>query len=385
MPDRADARAAALVLGLDSHGLAIVRALVDAGVPTFAVEKDLSIPGVASNRPQRVFPVASFDEAALLPALTEIRRALRPYRRVALLAVNDRQVGILARHREALAAEYDIAWAHAAESILKLQRKSELEAHCLQQGLRYPRSAVFAKPDDAAQAASFRFPVIIKPVQPLSSFKTLIANDAGQLADLLRRQAHDMPILGQEYISGDDSQIYFGALMLDHGRVLGRMAGRKLESYPLGRGQTTIAETVHAPEVLQLTERFFAGLDLSGPVSLELKRDPQGEHWVIEPTVGRTDFWAQLCIGAGFNQPLMEFQLATQQPVATPGPLRDCVWYDSERDPRAFPRLAWRHKSFRPLAKRQLFCYWGYGDLRSFLRAMREMIQMRIRLAFSGR
>lgn len=357
-----DEAAAALVLGLDSHGLAVARALADSGVPVYALKRDLSLPGARTNRVRRIFHVPSYEAADLIPALQQVRAQLARHRDVVLLAMNDRQVEAIAQHLDTVLPLYRVAWADQAPTIVALQRKENLQAHCEQQGLRYPRTAVCHTPEDAALALHFEPPLILKPARPLSSFKTLLAGSHEELAALLRRQRHDLPILVQEYVPGGDESLFFGALMLDQGRVVGALAGQKLASYPPARGQTTVARTVEAPEVLALTEQFFSGLGLSGPVSLELKRDPRGRHWVIEPTVGRTDFWAGLCIGAGFNQPRMEFEIALGQ---TPTPTmrhEAAVWYDSERDPAAWPRLCWHTHSLRPYAARQVFCYFGWRD-----------------------
>jgi predicted ATP-grasp superfamily ATP-dependent carboligase len=365
---------AALVLGLDSHGLAAVRALSRAGVCSYALEKDASLPGVRSRHPRQVFYTPSYDAEHLLPALARVRQALAQHPRVALLAMNDRQVEVIAQHRDTVGALYGVVWTAQAHTVLRLQRKSELEAHCRAQGLNYPRTVLFNGAADATLAEDFRFPVIIKPVRPLSSFKTQMAADVNSLRRRLAQYGADMPILGQEYIAGGDEAIYFGALQLDQGRVLHAMAGRKLASHPPGRGQTTVAETVDAPEVLRLTERFFAGCGLSGPVSLEVKRAPDGSFWVIEPTVGRTDFWAGLCIHAGFNQPLMEYQQATGQFVSPAADLMPAVWYDSERDPVAYPRLAWQNRSLWPRQMGQCFCYLAGDDLTPFLHAVRRRL-----------
>ena len=365
-----DNRFAALVLGVDSHGLAAVRALKQAGVPTYALDAGRPLPGASSKQFHRLFKTPSFAPDDLLPMLRQARRSLDRFEKVALLAMNDKQVDVIARHAAEVTADFSVAWIDQADRILRLLRKDALEAHSLQFGLNYPRTVQFRQPSDSALAADFRFPVIIKPVRPLSSFKTEMATDLSQLKNWLQRYAADLPILGQEYVAGGDDAIFFGALMLEKGRVLFGMSGRKLASHPPARGQTTVAETVHAPEVLAMTRQFFEGLALSGPVSLELKRAPDGGFWVIEPTVGRTDFWAGLCIGAGFNQPLMEYQLATGQAVTVPDAINGCVWYDSERDPLAYPRLAIRHRSLRPLHLRQVFSYLDRGDMRPMLRAI---------------
>ena len=67
---------AALVLGLDSHGLAVARALSRAGVAVYAVEKYLQNPGVRTRYVERVFPVADYTADHLMPALALARRAL---------------------------------------------------------------------------------------------------------------------------------------------------------------------------------------------------------------------------------------------------------------------------------------------------------------------
>lgn len=370
-PKNTNAGAVALVLGLDSHGLAVVRALDDAGVTVYAVENDATPPGVATRNVAKTFYANHFDEMQLLQALPKIRHKLSAHSEVVLVAINDRQVEIIGKHMEQLQPLYKIAWSHCAATVLDLQRKDSLEKRSLKQGLNYPRSAVFSQSDQTQDTTTFHYPTIIKPVRPLSSFKTLLARDHDELLQLIQAHPQDLPILCQEYIEGDDQQIFFGALLLDHGKVIHGLAGRKIASYPPARGQTTIAETTENAEVLRLTEQFFYGLALSGPVSLELKRDPKGRYWVIEPTVGRTDFWAELCISAGFNQPLMEFQLATKQTVISPQyPMREFVWYDTERDPLAYIRLCWTEKSIRPRGKQQAFPYYRLRDWRVFAKAV---------------
>lgn len=369
---------AALVCGLDSHGLAVARALGQSGVTVYALCETPPLPGAYTNSVRRTFAVPDLTSPQVVPALLAARDAMPAHDAVALLAVNDRQVKTIARHIDTLQPHYRIAWADSHRTVLELLRKDKLEAWCRRQGLRYPRSVVFDAATGARAAARFGFPVIIKPVQPLSSFKTLLAPDLHTLEQLLELHAHELPILGQEYIAGDDRQIYFGALMLDRGRVIHGIAGRKIASHPPARGQTLVAETVDEPEVLRLTEQFFAGTQLSGPVSLELKRDPQGRFWVIEPTVGRTDFWAQLCISAGFNQPLMEYQLACELAVSAPEQApHDVVWYDSERDPLAYVSHCWQEKRLRPRAKKQVFPYYGHGDWRPWWRALKRFVGSR--------
>ncbi|MGP9801186.1 hypothetical protein [Rheinheimera sp. NSM] len=367
---------AALVVGLCSHGLAVSRALQSGGVTVYGVEQNPDLPGAATNSIRRLFLVDSFADEQLVPALLDIRRQLSQYQQVVLFATNDNHVRCFGLQLQQLSAAFCISWADSCQAVLRLQKKSELELIARQNRLNYPKSAVLADIDSLkTQLAGFRYPVIIKPVQPLSSFKTQLAANLSELSAQLMQYSADLPILAQEYIAGGDTSLYFGALTLDHGSTVQAMAGRKLSSYPVARGQTTVAEVVDEPAVLALTEQFFAGFNLSGPVSLELKKAPDGSFWVIEPTVGRTDFWAELCIAAGFNQPLQEFQLALAQPLSI-GPLNHNIsWFDAERAPLSYWQAVWQQKSLRPYGKQAAFTFLRRSDLAPFFRACRNLLK----------
>lgn len=362
LPRNAAGTDAALVIGMDSHGLAVARALAVKGVPVYSIERDPGLPGVASRHLRRNFPVPDFTEEHLLPALREVRAQLREHPRVVLFPMNDRQVGLIARHIDELAGLYRISWAHAAADVLRLQRKDMLERASHDAGLLYPRSVVLGELADLDQAKGMHFPLILKPVQPLSSFKVKIVDSLDEARAFVAAKQADMPLLCQEYIAGGDDALYFGELLLDRGKPVFGMTGRKVLSHPPGQGQATAAETHEDAEVLRLTEQFFAGTLLSGPAALELKRDPQGRHWVIEPTIGRTEFLVELCIAAGFNQPWMEFQLALGQAVDRPGPLIGRVWYDTERDPLVYLKSCLAGLGLRPRGKAPVFPYLGHGD-----------------------
>ena len=365
----ADATSAALIVGMDSHGLAVARALATMGVPVYSIERDPKLPGVASRHLRHNFAVTDFSEGHLLPALRAVRAALGQHRHVVLFPMNDRQVGIIGRHIDELAALYRISWAGSATEVLRLQRKDSLEAASIASGLSYPRSAVIDAPGDLPAVAGFRFPLILKPVQPLSSFKTQVVDTLPQAQAFVASKLHDLPILCQEYIPGGDDTLYFGELLLDKGRSLFAMTGRKVLSHPPGQGQATVAETYANAEVLKLSEQFFAGTGLSGPAALELKRDPQGRYWVIEPTIGRTEFLVERCISAGFIQPSMEFRLALGEPVALPTDIEERVWYDTERDPLVYLKACLQHRGLTPRNKSPVFPHSGHSD---FLPAWRS-------------
>lgn len=330
------------MVGACAHGLAIARSLWRAGLAVVVLEADRSLPGTRT-RAARVLPVRGIHGQELLDSLGELARDLRSRSPLPLFLTNDRMVQTLAAHVTRVSSKFGISWLPSASAIVPLLSKSSLEARCRVTGLDYPQTAVVSDPDaDPAPALdALRFPVILKPDRPLSAFKTRIVECRDDLAAALHSVRASLPVVVQEYVPGNDSCIRFGVLYLREGTPLARFEGRKLRSRPLGH--TTIAISAPDDEVHALTRRFFEGLNISGPVSLELKRDAAGRHWVIEPTVGRSDFWVDLCIANGVDLPLIEYSILAGTPLSASSQSDRHIWINGERDPAAIAWLLRRH------------------------------------------
>lgn len=329
-------RPVAVVVGLCGHGLGIARALHRSGIPVLALEADTRLPGVRT-RCAEVRIVPDINHLGLIDALEALAAELPAAPKPVLLLTSDRMVETVGRHLARVQPRYHLSWAHAAEQLLPLLGKDNIERRSRDSGLLYPRTVLL---EDLAHVderlAGLRFPVIAKPTRPVSAFKTEVAGSAAALAAAHGRIGSSLPVIVQEFIPGGDEAIRFGALYLDHGRPLARFEGRKLRSRPMGH--TTLAVCAPDDGIHALTLRFFDGLELSGPVSLELKQAPDGSQWVIEPTVGRTDFWADLCVVNGVNLPLIEYCHQAGLPLPAAGQAGGRPWMNGERDTAA---LAW--------------------------------------------
>ena len=179
----------------------------------------------------------------------------------------------------------------------------------------------------------------------------------------------DLPFLIQEWIRGDDEALHFCALYLDRGAIRARFDGRKLRSLPRAMGQTTVAIPEKDDEVFDYTRRFFEGLEVSGPVSLEVKRDEEGLLWVIEPTVGRTDYWLDCCVANGVSLAWIEFLYAGGISEAIPRVVRRRVWVDAEREPKAYWELLLADKALAMRGLLPRFTYLDWRDPMPFVRA----------------
>lgn len=353
-----------VVVGLCAHGLAIVRSLSNVGARVVALESNAKLPGVRTKRADVVL-VDDLTGSHLIDVLKDLAPRVSKNGKPVLFLTNDRMTQTVGEHVNALLPLYRLSWGDACERLLPLLSKSTLAQRCAEVGLLFPHSRVIdseATLNDAA--ADIGFPIIIKPVRPLSSYKTIILQTSDELAAAWQRIANDDEAIVQRFITGKETDLYFAALYLRDGRIISRYEGQKLRSRPLGH--TTVAIGAKDDAVHALAQSFFAGLGLSGPVSLELKKDSEGRFWVIEPTVGRTDFWMGVCSADGINLPQLEYedQIGVVSEVVQQ---RDrTVWINGERDSgaalwllRRFPRLLFSRK--------MVGVYFDLSDMRPFM------------------
>jgi predicted ATP-grasp superfamily ATP-dependent carboligase len=374
--------ACALVVGLCSHGLAIARSLQRLGVEVHALEANALIPGALTNSAD-IHYVESIKDNSLVDDLLAFRERIPPSRDIVLFPSNDNNVRVIARNIDRLRGAYILSWEGCVDQVQKLLLKSNIEGRCKEAGLNYPASVVLEDSGDLRdRVGPLRLPFIIKPSNPQSSFKAIKCTSLTELEAVVDHYSGDYPFLVQEWVSGTDKDLYFCALYLDKGRPLVSFEGNKLASYPPALGQTTVAVSVDMPELRELTKSFFEGLGVCGPVSLEFKRDDAGRYWVIEPTVGRTDFWIGLCISAGCDLPAIEYLRTTGRTIpGNSGDYTPTIWFDSERD--AFGPI-----KYLPLfvpgrrdTKRPVFSYFSWSDIRPFLRCSRKALN---RISRSG-
>ena len=148
-------------------------------------------------------------------------------------------------------------------------------------------------------------------------------------------------IIMQEWIEGDDSDVYF---CLQYRGPSGTLpisfVGRKICQWPPKIGGT--ASCVPAPdafdELVKLTNAYFEAVGFVGLCSMEYKRDTRDQRfYMVEPTVGRTDYQEEIATLNGVNIPFAAYcgELGRQHPSVTsavsPRAWRDSMSYAKAR------------------------------------------------------
>ena len=356
----------ALVIGLAIHGLAVARALARQGVNVHCLAEDASAP-TAYTRYARVHVRRGLNTDALPGLLAEVAREVGSREKIVLFPTSDRVVKGIANAWDTLSDRFAVSWAHCRGLILELQRKDSLEKYCDQAGVRHPKSRIVRAVGECdAIAAALRFPLVVKPAQPLSSFKAIRITDAVQLGQLVERYPKDLPFVVQEWIDGPEPSLYSCTTYLDRGRPLYSFTSRKIAASPPGLGQGTVFETLEDQQTQTLAESFLKHLDLTGPVAVEFKRDASGAFWLIEPNVGRTEYCVDLAIQSGFNLPYMEYLHVTGRSpdAAIAKQSHSCAWYDTDKDPLCFLANLRTTRGEGGRSRKLVFPFLGHGDWR---------------------
>ncbi len=362
----------AVVLGLNTHGLAVARALATNGVHVLALTPFAESPA-NRTRYADVRLVPDLDSGRLPEILLETASAFVDARPV-LFPTSDRMVRLIAENWAELSESYSLSWQDCRSTVLELQSKDQLAAISRRTGLLHPVSAV------VDSAASFDFETlkpgrsyIAKPARPQGGFKTRRIENAGELRSLVEQYPSDLPFVVQDFIEGPISALRFCNLFCADGKILAAFCGRKLRAFPTDAGQGTVMESFPDQRLMDIAQIFVAELGFTGPVSLEFKLDPAGDYWLIEPNPGRTEFCADLAIQAGVNLPMIEWQFC--QPgtlVPDTSAERHVVWFDTVNDPASI-MTAWRYSWRALLGKTRLaFPFLGHKDPHTVLQSIKR-------------
>lgn len=358
----------ALVVGFSIHGLAVARALALQGVQVHCLA-DSHVPPYPTThtRYAKVHSRPSLNTAPMATYLLDLADEIGSPHKIVLFPTSDRIVKAIGAAWEQLQARYLLSWSHCRELVLKLQRKDSIAECCELAGVRYPRTRDILSPSDVdASVAGLQFPLVIKPAQPLSSFKAIKIGAVSELRRYISQYAADLPFVVQEWIEGPEPSLYSCTTLLDRGAPLFMFTSRKIAASPPGTGQGTVFETIDNSEIREISAQFLRHMDLSGPVAVEFKRDAEGRFWLIEPNVGRTEYCVDLAIQSGFNLPYLEYLKATgaASMPSLPTQHQECAWFDTDKDIACFLANLRMLRAESGERRKIVFPYVGHDDWR---------------------
>jgi len=168
------------------------------------------------------------------------------------------------------------------------------------------------------------YPCIIKPEFRDRNWndnvpeKVLYAESKKHLFGLINRyKIQERPLIIQEWIDGDDTEVYFCLAYISRNqKPLALCVGKKLRQHPHLTGSTSIAETVWLPEIADESLRMLMTAGIIGLCSVEFKKSRKdGRYFLTEPTIGRPDTQEGICLSAGIDMPYIAYLDAISKQV----------------------------------------------------------------------
>jgi D-aspartate ligase len=303
------------VIVVDStlNALGVVRSLAVGRMPIWMITKSRLCPG-AWSRHCRVIRFSSLEGREFIDLLKDLGSRLGG--RPVLILTGDVEVEAVSLHREELQPLFRFSLP-SKEMVSTLADKTKFQQWAEQQGFPVPRAVVLTGPASLEMMRTLKFPVVIKPAGKALANAGLVEralraesfDEALQLAGEMLPRAKSVII--QEWIEGDDTDIYFTLFTCDNrGVVIGMFSGRKLVCYPPRVGSTAVCVAAgdFGPDLAQLSRELIARTEYKGIGSLEFKRNRRTRQLVIvEPTVGRTDWQEEIATLCGMNIPLATY------------------------------------------------------------------------------
>jgi predicted ATP-grasp superfamily ATP-dependent carboligase len=346
----------------------MARSLGAAKVPVILVDKDARSPGMHS-RHIKPFLARSLSGPALVDSLLLLRERL-DHRPILFLRA-DSQVRTVSEDRGALERAFQIRLPEHG-CLCELLHKGSFQRMADKYGFPIPRAVTISEERDLAHLDQIEFPAVIKPCDPeylqrRQAPRAQVVYSREQAEAVCRATLSMAPeIIVQQWVEGEESDIYFCLQYRGEGGVtVSSFTGRKLRTWPPQTGTT--ASCTAAPEYENeldlLTTAFFDKMRVVGMCSMEFKRDRRnGRFFMIEPTVGRTDWQEEVAALNGVNIPLAAYCYEVGLPLPSmERPRSPWIW--------SYPPSYWRSvlasrslRDARPPGARVKSACWRFGD-----------------------
>lgn len=326
-------KAPAVIVGADLNGLGVAHSLGRAGVPCFLVEDRWR--AAMHSRYVRPFVAKAVSGQEFIDSLLRLRSSLQATPQ--LFLTTDFHVRTVSEYRDPIEKAFHIRLP-GRECVRLLMHKQSFQGFAEQHGFPVPRAIRVAGEPDLEKISDMRFPAVIKPGDKELFFhgkapraqKVCSREEAQTLCRAILPEAPDLIV--QEWVEGEESDIYFCLQYRgEGGRIVSSFVGRKLRSWPPQTGST--ASCTAAPEAAEYLERltteFFDETDVVGMCSMEFKKDRRiGKYFMIEPTIGRTDWQEEVASINGVDIPLAAYNYEHGLPLPERKTRSALVWID---------------------------------------------------------
>lgn len=293
----------AVVLGGDYHGLGIVRALGRRGVPVFVIDDEHSIARFSRYCTRFVRCASLRNGDAIISTLLELGKQLNLHGWV-LYPTRDEHVAALSRYRAELVEMFRVptpSW----ETVKWAWDKRNTHQLAQELGIPTARTFYFNDVEQLAELDHCEPPFAIKPAIKehfiyATKAKAWCANSHAELKTMFRKASElvgTREVMVQEVIPGGGAQQFSYCAFFRDGNAVGKMVACRRRQHPLQFGRaSTYVESVEAPIIEELSDRFLRAINYYGLVEMEYKFDLRVSQYKLLDVNART--WGHHSLGA---------------------------------------------------------------------------------------
>lgn len=367
----------AVVVGGGLNALGVVRSLGRQGVRVSVLAKNAG--GQAMQSRFALKSIVGGDYAQLPEQLLALAKVLGG--KPVLFLTEEEAVRIVSESRDRLLPSFHFRLGEHG-LMLKLTHKDGVQALAEQHGLVIPKAIRLRSDLDLPLLSQLRFPCVLKPGLKHSGYgarfkKAYIVKSSTEVHNLFSQIS---PVLAdlivQEWIEGEDDAIYFCLQYVGQsGKAVASFTGRKLRAWPpqVGGTASCIAANEANDELSAMTERFFGLVGFQGMGSMEYKRDSRdGRFYVVEPTVGRTDYQQEVATLNGNNLPYASYCYECGLPEPNRRASTPTIWREPTTD-RWSEQTQGPHPAFKQ--HKVVDAYFRWYDLSPWLALQRRRIK----------
>ena len=331
----------AVVVGMNLSGLGVVRSLAPFGVPIIAIDDVLRRPEMNT----RLAKCISVPDISGEPLVGALERIAEGYSERPVLYVTRRIPALVISKNRTRLSEYFRFNLPEATLLENLENKYHVLDYAKRFKIRGPKTFFLKSIGDLNEDLDLEYPCILKPADNQweymkrfrKAYKVENRNELAEIGKAVYRECPSMTMVVQEWIEGEDSDIYFCLQYRDKSsKLLGSFVGRKIRAWPPGTGATAscVADLKYQSVIQQLADSLLGKLRVTGFCSVEFKHHKiTNEFLLVEPTAGRTDFQEEIAALNGVNLPYIAYRdLARLEYIGYSQTKTIAGWRDSYSD-----------------------------------------------------
>ena len=337
----------AVIVGMEENGLGVARSLAKENIPIIGLATPTWNPCCQTKMAQIVH-CREWNHESVVTELIKIGQKLNS--KASLLITKDEPVLWISKDRDKLSEYFDIALPED-KVVNLLMDKQKFKEMAVAEKWPYPKTWNVNNLNELQNTQhDIDYPCIVKPAvknnlfrkyTPRKAFKVFDAQELIKIYNFISQWEKEVVI--QEWIEGDDDHVAFCLTYYNkRHKPLSLFAGRKLRQYPIECGNTALCEPAPknwAQSLINLTEVIFNKVDYVGLGSVEFKMRRVNNDfipYIMEPTVGRTNYQNEIAVLNGQNIPAIAFyDMAYNQQHKAFSTLKRCKLVDGKNEIKA--------------------------------------------------